>query len=513
MSQAYGAGDTFQPLAGPILWITGFVLALANFMVVLDTTIANVSVPNIAGGLAVSPSQGAWVVTSYSVAEAITVPLSGWLVQRFGAVRVFVTAMIGFGLFSMACGGAPSLAILVMCRVGQGLCGGPMMPLSQALMRRIFPAHLQAMATGFWSMTTVVGPLMGPLLGGAICDTIGWPWVFFINLPFAFGGAYFARRLLAKAETPTLRVPVDVVGLMLLIAWVGALQIMFDKGRELDWFESPFIIVLAVIAAVGFAAFLIWELTDKHPIVDLRVFRHRGFAAISAVMSIGFGTFFSTIVLLPLWLQTSMGYTAAWAGRVMALQGVFAVIMSPVAARLTTVFDPRYLLMTGILIMAAATLWRAGATTDANYWSLAMPQLLLGLGVPFFFVPAMTLALGSVEPREVASAAGILNFTRTTAGAFGASMIITAWTNDTTSRHAELAGVLNTPQASIDGMKAMGMTGAQSLGAFDRLVQGQAVMLSTDGLFIACALVFVCAACVVWLAPRPGAVAVPTDAH
>nr|MBA3812832.1 DHA2 family efflux MFS transporter permease subunit [Caulobacteraceae bacterium] len=419
--------DEPVPMTGAILWVAGVLLALANFMVVLDITIANVSVPSIAGGLAVSPSQGTWVITSYAVAEAITVPLTGWLAQRFGAVKVFTAAMVSFAAFSALCGLAPSFGALVTFRVLQGLSGGPMIPLSQTLLSRIFPPSQRPMAIGLWGMTTVVGPIAGPLLGGALVDTAGWPWVFFINVPVALACAFFSWRLLASRETPTRRRPVDAVGLGLLVLWVGAMQIMLDKGKDLDWFGSPLIIALAITAGVGFVAFIIWELTDADPVVDLRVFRHRGFAASTVIMCVVFGTFFSSVVLIPLWLQTNMGYNATWAGRAVAPQGILAVIMSPIVARLTTKVDIRLLVSFGVLVMAAVSFWRTSFASDITFWGVALPQLALGFAVPFFFIPLIGLALGSVNPAETASAAGLMNFTRTTAGAFAVSITTTAW--------------------------------------------------------------------------------------
>jgi len=497
--------DDFAPMAGAPLWIAGLLLALANFMVVLDTTIANVSVPNIAGGLAVSPDQGTWVITSYAVAEAITVPLTGWLAQRFGAVKVFCVAMVSFGLCSALCGLAPSLPILIVFRILQGLSGGPMMPLSQTLMRRIFPARMQGTALGLWGMTTVVGPIAGPLLGGILVDGPGWPWVFYINVPPAMICAFFAWRMLKSRETATTRRPVDIFGLALLILWVGSMQVMLDKGKDLDWFDSRFIVALAILAVLGFLAFINWELTDKNPIVDLRVFRHRGFAASTAIMCIVFGTFFSSVVLIPLWLQTSMGYTATWAGRVTAWQGLFAVILSPIVGRLVTRVDSRALVCFGVMIMAGVSFWRAGFTTDATYWNVALPHLALGFAVPFFFIPLTGLALSSVKPEETASAAGLLNFARTTSGAFAVSITTTAWDNTATAHHVDLAGTLNDPSGTLGAFRALGLSAQQAVGALDNMVQGQAVMLSTDHIFLISGMMFVLGACVVWLAPRPKA--------
>lgn len=496
-------GDDFAPMSGAPLWIAGVLLALANFMVVLDTTIANVSVPTIAGGLAVSPSQGTWVITSYAVAEAITVPLTGWLAQRFGAVRVFCIAMVCFGICSALCGLANSLGMLVAFRVLQGLAGGPMMPLSQTLMRRIFPANLQATALGLWGMTTVVGPIAGPLLGGALVDGPGWPWVFYINVAPALVCAFFAWRMMASRETHTERRPVDLVGLGLLILWIGAMQIMLDKGKDLDWFDSPTIIALAIVAALGFISFIIWELTDANPIVDLKVFRHRGFAASTAIMCVVFGTFFASVVLMPLWLQTNMNYTASAAGRVTAWQGVLAVAMSPIVARLTTRVDSRLLVTFGVLVMAIVSFWRSGFASNAGYWNVALPHLLLGFAVPFFFIPLTGLALGAVNPPETASAAGLMNFTRTTAGAFAVSITTTAWENTATIHHTDLAGNLHDPGGTIDALGRAGLKSAQAVGQIDGLVQSQSVMLATDHIFLISAMMFVFGACVVWLAPKP----------
>ena len=493
------------PLTGGALWFAGFLLAIGNFMVVLDMTIANVSVPNIAGGLAVSPSQGTWVITSYSVAEAIVVPLTGWLSARFGTVKVFLFGIIGFGICSALCGLATSLPALVMFRVMQGLCGGPIMPMSQTLMMTIFPVKQRGQAMGLWSMTTVVAPIAGPILGGTLCDTAGWEWIFFINVPVVALCAFFAWRVLTPHETPTERKRVDLVGLGLLITFVGALQIMFDKGKELDWFESPFIVALAIIAAVGFACFLIWELTDANPIVDLRIFRHRGFTSSVITISLTFGSFFASIVLAPLWLQTNMGYTATWAGYVTAWGGVLAVVMSPIVAQLVGKVDSRILVSFGVLWLAGIAVIRGGLASNASYWVIALPFLAQGLAMPFFFIPTNQLALSSVEPSETASAAGLSNFMRTMSAAFATSIVTTGWENAASRNHADMAGTLNNPGAVVNTLTNGGMTHAQAIGQLDALTQGQAVMSATDQMFLITSVVFVVAAAVVWLAPKPTA--------
>jgi MFS transporter, DHA2 family, multidrug resistance protein len=504
MTAAY-ASPSAEPVAlkGGLLWLAAFLLAGGNFMVVLDMTIANVSVPNIAGGLAVAPNEGTWVITSYSVAEAIMVPLTGWLAGRFGAVRVFVMGILGFGLCSALCGLAPSLATLVAFRVMQGLCGGPIMPMSQTLMMRVFPPQLRGQAMGLWAMTTVTAPIAGPILGGVLCDNAGWPWVFYINVPVAIVCGFFAWRLLASQETPTERRRVDFPGLGLLIVFVGAMQIMLDKGQELDWFGSPIIVALAIVAVIGFVAFVIWELTDDSPIVDLRIFRHRGFTGAVLTIGITFGAFFASIVLVPLWLQTNMGYTATWAGYTTALGGVLAVVLSPIVPRLMTRFDARALVSFGVAGLGVVALWRTQFDSDATYWTIAVTFLAQGAFMAFFFVPTTQIALSSVLPREMASAAGLSNFLRTTSAAFSASIVTTMWADTATRNHSDMAGALNNPAAVQTTLMHGGMSSNQALSQLDNMTQSQAIMLSTDQMFMAMAVLFVIAAGVVWLAPKP----------
>ncbi|HWE47403.1 MAG TPA: DHA2 family efflux MFS transporter permease subunit [Caulobacteraceae bacterium] len=497
------------PLKGAALLLAGFLLAIGNFMVVLDMTIANVSVQTIAGGLAVSPSQGTWVITSYSVAEAIVVPLTGWLAQRFGAVKVFIMGMLGFGICSALCGLAPSLGFLVLFRVMQGLCGGPIMPMSQTLLMRIFPPQMRGQAMGIWAMTTVVAPIAGPILGGVICDSAGWPWIFYINVPVAAICGFFAYRTFVGRDTPVEKRPFDLMGLILLVVFVGALQIMLDRGKELDWFSSPTIVVLAVVAVIGFVAFLIWELTAAHPIVNLRVFRHPGFRTAVITISLTFGAFFSSIVLIPLWLQINMNYTASWAGYAAAWGGVLAVVMSPIVPRLMQRFDLRALVSFGVIWLAVVSLIRAGLNTNATYWDIALPFIAQGVAMPFFFIPTTALALSSVLPQETASAAGLSNFMRTLSAAFATAIVTTLWEDTGNRNHETLASTLPNPEATISTIMNGGSTRDQALNQLDLVTQGQAVMLATDEMFRITAVVFVIAAILIWLAPKPKVVGNP----
>ncbi|MDQ7988845.1 MAG: DHA2 family efflux MFS transporter permease subunit [Candidatus Dactylopiibacterium sp.] len=495
------AASEQAPLAGPMLWVAALMLAAANFIAVLNMTIANVAVPNIAGALGAATSQGTWVITSYAVGEAITVPLTGWLAARFGAVRVFVGSMILFGAFSIVCGLSTSLGVLVVARVFQGLCGGPLMPLSQTLLLRIFPKSKAAAAIGLWSMTTLVAPVVGPILGGWLCDEYSWSWVFLINAPIAIGFGLYAWSLLKRYQAIGQRSPIDLVGLGLLIVWVAALQLVLDEGKNLDWFASTQIVVLAVVAAIGFAVFLVWELHEPHPIVDLRVFRHRGFTVAVLTISLAFAAFFGVSVLTPLWLQSFMGYTATDAGFATAWTGVTAFFLAPLVA--SSKRDPRQLVFAGVVWMGLVTLWRTFANTDMGFWDVAVPLMVMGLAMPFFFIPSTTLALASVTEREMDSAAGLMNFLRTLSGAFATSLVTTVWSNRITYNHAELVGLADRDHGVTAQLVAQGTPPDTANQIVDYLLTSQSVMLSTNQVMTSIGVLFLFAALIIWFAPRP----------
>lgn len=498
--------DPEAPLMqGAALAAAVFVLSLATFIVILDTTIINVAVPHIAGAFAASANEGTWAITSYAVAEAFTVPLSGWLVARFGVVRTFLAAILGFAVFSMLCGIASSLAMLVVFRVFQGLCGGPLMPASQTLIMRVTPSHRVELAMGLWMMTTILAPIAGPILGGTLADGIGWRWAFYINIPVAAFCAVGAWWLFRRRETQASKVPVDFIGLALLALWVGALQIMLDNGQDQDWFASPWIVGLLVAAVLGFVAFVIWELTDDHPVVDLRVFRHRGFAVSAAAMSFTFGAFFASIVLMPLWLQINLGYTSTLSGYVLSFQAIFGVIVAPVAAILMTKIDPRAVMSAGLAILALAILYRGGYALNISFEKMILPQLAMGIGIPLFFVPLMTLSMTAVRPDETAAASGLINFLRTIAGAIATAAVISAWSSDAISSRSDLVGRLHRPDAFLAGLDNKGLPPGQALGSLDSMVQSQSIMLATNHMFLLLGLVVALTAAGIWLMPRPAA--------
>jgi len=498
-----GEANIFSRLTPRQRTLAGLVLALSNFMVVLDLTIANVSVPHISGNLGITPDQGTWIITSYAVAEAICVPLTGWLAQRFGVVKMFISAMIGFGLFSVLCGLSMSLSMIVVCRIGQGLCGGPIMPMSQTLMLRVFPPERRARAMGLWAMTTLLGPAMGPIIGGYISDNWSWHWIFFINLPIAILCVFAAMALLRPVETETARVPIDKIGLALLVFWIGCLQVMLDLGRDHDWFADPLILSLAILSLIGFLVFIIWELTEEHPVVDLRVFRHVGFTTGVLSLALCFGAYFSGIVIIPQWLQSARGYTATWAGIVTAFTAMAALMSAPVAARIMgRGVDPRFMISGAVLWLGLMTLWRAHWTSSVDFWMMAAPQFIQGFAMPFFMIPLTTLTLGSVRPEETASAAGLQNFLRTMALAIATSLVLTGWGNGQRVSRSELAGTLQ-PADTQAALANIGMSTDQARQVISNIVDQEATAISVDHIFFISALILFFASAMVWLAPRP----------
>jgi DHA2 family multidrug resistance protein len=482
-------------------------LALATFMNVLDVSIANVSIPAMAGDLGVSPDQGTWVITSFGVANAISLPLTGWLTRRYGQVRLFTASILLFVLASALCALAPSLGWLIAFRVLQGAVAGPMIPLSQTLLLSSYPKEKAGSALAIWAMTTLVAPVVGPLLGGWITDNYSWPWIFYINVPVGLAAAAVTWMIYRKRETPTAKLPIDGVGLGLLVLWVGSLQVLLDKGKDLDWFASTQIVTLAIVAVVGFALFVVWELTERNPVVDLRLFARRNFLVSTVAISLSFGTFFGSVVLLPLWLQQYMDYTATQAGMVVAPVGVLAVLLTPLVGRNIHKLDPRIFVTASFAVFALVMLMRSRFATSADLATLMVPTIVQGAAMAMFFIPLITLSLAGLAPERIASASGLFNFARLLAGSFGTSIATTFWDRRATLHHAQLTEHLTAfdvqSQQALASLQANGLSAAQSHAVMNRLIDQQAFMLSANDVFYASALLFLALVGVVWLARPP----------
>ena len=491
------------PLKGLALALTAFALAMGTFTQVLDTTIANVSLPTIAGNLGASTDQSTWIITSFVVANGIAVPITGWLMNRYGVVKVFVLSMLGFTIASLFCGLAWSMESLVFFRTLQGALSGPVIPGSQALLLSIFPRERRTTALAIGSITTLVAPICGPILGGYISDSWHWGWIFLINVPVGLIVTALCWGGLRDRETATRKLPIDMVGLGLLMIWAGALQVMLDTGKNADWFESTWIIVLAVIALLGFIAFLLWELTEEHPIVDLSLFRNRNFSLGTFVFCLSNGIFLANMLLIPLWLQTQLGYTATWAGLVSAPTGVIAVLVTPIAAWLMKRFDARWIATIAFAASAVSYWMRARLTADASFMDIAWPLMVQGISSGSYFIATVSILLDGVPSVRIPSALGLANFARIIAAGFSVSLVTTFWDRRAIMHQSHMtdltsgfAPALNT---ALQALHDMGLPDLAAKTAVTRAMTGQAYLLASVDMFTVSAWLCVFAIVIVWL--------------
>ena len=498
----------FKPLQGGALAILTLALSLATFMLVLDSTIANVAIPTIAGDLGASSSQGTWVITSFGVANAISIPITGWLAKRFGEVRLFLIATLLFVLASWLCGIANSLEMLIVFRVLQGAVAGPIIPLSQSLLLNNYPPEKRGMALAFWSMTIVVAPICGPILGGWISDNIHWGWIFFINVPIGLAVVLISWKILEGRESRISHQPVNTIGLILLALGVGALQLMLDQGRELDWFNSTEIVVLTIIAAVGLIALIIWELTDDNPVVDVSLFKSRNFTVGCVSTSLAFLVYSGTVVLIPLLLQQVYNYTATWAGLAAAPVGLLPILLAPIIGKFGNKIDMRILITVSFMVYALTFYWRAVTfEPEMTFMDVALPQFVQGLAVACFFMPLTTITLSGLPPEKMASASSLFNFLRTLAGSIGTSLTTFMWYNREAVHHTQLTEVINPynpiSQQFFQTMGSFGLSEEQTASYIARQITAQGFIIGANEIFLVSAITFISLVVLIWFAKPP----------
>ena len=498
----------FKPLQGGALAMLTLVLSLATFMLVLDSTIANVAIPIIAGDLGASSSQGTWVITSFGVANAISIPITGWLAKRFGEVRLFLIATLLFVLASWLCGIANSLEMLIVFRVLQGAVAGPIIPLSQSLLLNNYPPEKRGMALAFWSMTIVVAPICGPILGGWISDNIHWGWIFFINVPIGLAVVLISWKILEGRESRISHQPVNTIGLILLALGVGALQLMLDQGRELDWFNSTEIVVLTIIAAVGLIALIIWELTDNNPVVDVSLFKSRNFTVGCVSTSLAFLVYSGTVVLIPLLLQQVYNYTATWAGLAAAPVGLLPILLAPIIGKFGNKIDMRILITVSFMVYALTFYWRAVTfEPEMTFMDVALPQFVQGLAVACFFMPLTTITLSGLPPEKMASASSLFNFLRTLAGSIGTSLTTFIWYNREAVHHTQLTEVINPynpiSQQFFQTMGSFGLSEEQTASYLARQITAQGFIIGANEIFLVSAITFISLVVLIWFAKPP----------
>ncbi len=487
-------------------WVT-FALAAAAFMQVLDSTIANVAIPTIAGNLGASPTQGTWVITSFGVASAIALPLTGWLAKRIGEVRLFLWSTTLFTLASLLCGFANSLPTLIVARVIQGAVAGPLIPLSQTLLLVNYPPAKRGVALSLWSMTVVVAPIFGPILGGYISDNYHWGWIFFINVPIGGGVVLLVWSLLKDRESPTAYVPTNVISISLLVLGVGCLQLMLDRGKELDWFNSTEIIVLAVVSVMALTYLIIWELTDKHPVVDFSLFKFRNFTIGVMCISLGMMIYFGTIVLIPLLLQTQLGYTATSAGLAAAPIGIIPVLLAPYIGRNLHRVDIRFVASFSFIVFAACFFWRTTFSPDMDFRWVALPQFAQGIAVACFMMPLTTMALAGIHPDRMADASSLSNFLRTLAASIGTSVTTTLWEQREALHHSRLSEFISIYNPISNGafarLESMGLSDTQSAHVLAGEITRQGFIIAADEIFWLGGILFLFMCALVWLAKKP----------
>ena len=477
-------------------WIIAVSVMLSTFMEVLDTTVVNVSLPHIAGSLSATTDEATWTLTSYLVANAIILPITGWLSNHFGRKRLLMFSVIGFTAASFLCGLAPSLGFLVFFRIIQGACGGGLQPISQAILLESFPPHDRGKAMGFWGLGIVVAPMLGPVFGGWLTDSYSWRWVFYINVPIGIAAIIMTNLFIF--DPPYIRRAsehIDYWGIGMLALGVGALQIVLDKGQEKDWFGTHWITALAILAIVVLTAFVLHELSIKHPVVDLHVFRNRTYSTGAFMMALlGVGLYGST-VLIPLLLQTLLGYPAVQAGIAMAPRGLGSFIAMPLVGILVAKADARKMLAIGLAVCAYTLIEFSRFNLNAGYWDFFWPQLIMGLSLGFLFVPLTTTTMDPIPRERMGNATSLFNLVRNLGGSIGISAVETIQFRQAQAHINNLGEHINPMNPGAEGMMsqlqgafASGGSGPvtasyQAYTAVWGLVQQQATMMSYNDVF------------------------------
>jgi MFS transporter, DHA2 family, multidrug resistance protein len=409
-------------------WIITLSVMIPTMIEILDTSVANVSLTHIQGSLSAGQEEVTWVLTSYLVANAVIIPMSGWFARVFGRKRYLLFSIILFTLSSLLCGTATSLPQLIFFRVLQGIGGGGLQPMSNSILLETFPPHERGMAMAIYGIGVVLGPILGPLLGGFLTDSYSWRWIFYINLPIGIFAVFMCMNFIfdpphqqrwKKGEK------VDSIGLMLLCLGIGSLQIVLDKGQQEDWFQSGFILVLSCVAVLSIAFLIFWELRQKSPVLDLRIFKDRSFTSGNLIMFLGFFAFFGSIVLLPLYLQTLMGYSSFHAGLVLGPGGLLTLIMLPFVGKLTKSVDSRFLLGVGLFILAFSLYYMAGFNLNIDFSTAVTGRLIQGIGMPMFFVTSSYLTMAYISIKQMNNASAIFSLLRNLGGSFGVAFVTT----------------------------------------------------------------------------------------
>ncbi len=459
--------DNWKPRFNP--WVVAFTVTLATFMEALDSSIANVALPHIAGSLGASYDEATWILTSYLVSNAIVLPISGWVANRYGRKRFYMACVVLFTVFSLCCGFANSLFMLVFFRVIQGAAGGGLQPSERAILADTFPPEKRSMAFALYGMAVVVAPALGPTIGGWITDNYSWRWIFFLNIPVGILSLILTSRIvedppyLAKMRKRT--GGVDGIGLGLLALTIGALQIMLDKGQEKDWFSSNIIVTCAVLAVVGLIAFLWRELTTEHPILDLRLYKNLNFTLTQFVMLVIGAALYATTVMIPQFLQEIMGYTATQAGSVLSLGGLVLIILLPIVGFLGQKIDPRAMICFGFAMVSFGIYRISDLYLGISFWTAASWRVIMVLGMPFLFVPISVMSYVGVPREKNNEVSGLTALARNLGGSLGISFISTMLVRRA-QVHQQFLAAHVTPSSPLYNSLRNGLTAALRTGGY-----------------------------------------------
>ncbi|MBI5274082.1 MAG: DHA2 family efflux MFS transporter permease subunit [Chlamydiales bacterium] len=435
-------------LDGPVLLILNILISLTAFMYVLDYSVANVAIPYIAGDLAVSNDQGTYVITAFAVGNAIGLPLTGWLASRFGRVRVFVSSIFLFTLLSWVCGAALSFPMLVIGRFIQGLVAGPLIPLSQGFIGEVNPPKKVTKAIAVWALIIIVAPVVGPVVGGWICVNYTWPWIFFINIPIGVICTIGIGLILKRRESKIVQMPFDGVGFLLFAVAATCLQIFLDKGQEWDWFNSHRITILCITFSLCYIYLIPYQLIKKNPFLRLHVFKIRSFSLSCIIMAVLYASYFGSIVLIPLWLQTYMGYDAYWAGIAIAPLGIAPVLLSSLVPKLIDLFGELLLIMCTMIFFIISFVYFLTFTTNVDIVHIGISRALMGIGFATYAAPMMLLAMKGISQEDMPGALGIFHFVRSLFGGIGTAVFTTIWQRRTIFHHERIAETVNVFQDS-----------------------------------------------------------------
>lgn len=499
-------------------WIITLSVMIPTLIEILDTSVANVALTHIQGSLSAGQEEVTWVLTSYLVANAVVIPMSGWLARLFGRKVYLLLSLVVFTASSVLCGMATSLEQLILFRILQGMGGGGLQPMSQAILMETFPPRQRGLAMAIFGMGVVLGPILGPLLGGWLTDNMTWRWIFYINLPVGILAFFMVTSFIhdpVYQERRQQGEKVDYIGLALLVLGIGCLQIVLDTGQQHDWFHSDLIVVLSLVAGLCLTAFIFWELMQEKPVLDLRIFKDMSFATGNIVMFFGFFAFFGSIVLLPMFLQGLMGYTALQAGLVLGPGGAVALFAMPVAGKLTERIDSRLILLVGMLISAYSLYYMSGFSLHIDFVTAVTSRVIQGISMPFFFVALSYLAFAYVPKERMNNASAIFNLLRNLGGSFGTAFVTTLLAQRTQFHHARLVEHLSplNPGFAIR-LNQIASAIQMKLGAYvdaERMAQGlvyrrmyrEAAALSYNDAFHVQFILFLCLTALIVIIKKP----------